>query len=296
LSTPFPVSGRDAASAQPRRLRTLISLLVPAAIAFAMLIALGTWQLQRKAWKEALITTLNERLAKPPEPLPAAASWPTIDRDDTEYRRVAFTATFDDSKEALVYAAASAFRPDVSGPGYWVFTPARLEEGRVVMVNRGFVPQDLAPKDLAPKDLVPKDLPNPARRPGGHLDGPIAITGTLRWPDTPSWFTPRDEPAHNLWFLRDPAAIAAAKGLRDIAPFYVEQETPVPPGGYPQPGRLEVRLRNEHLQYVVTWYGLALVLVVIFAVWARSFLRSTGPQAKPEMVKPHAGSGQGEPG
>jgi surfeit locus 1 family protein len=308
LSTPFPVSGRDAASAQPRRLRTLISLLVPAAIAFAVLIALGTWQLQRKAWKEALITTLNERLAEPPEPLPAAASWPTIDRDDTEYRRVAFTATFDDSKEAFVYAAASAFRPDVSGPGYWVFTPARLEEGRVVMVNRGFVPQELAPKDLAPKDLVPKDLvpkdlvpkdlvpkdlPNPARRPGGHLDGPIAITGTLRWPDTPSWFTPRDEPAHNLWFLRDPAAIAAAKGLRDVAPFYVEQETPVPPGGYPQPGRLEVRLRNEHLQYVVTWYGLALVLVVIFAVWAHSFLRSTGPQAKPEMVKPH---GQGEPG
>jgi surfeit locus 1 family protein len=288
LSTPFPVSGRDAVSAQPRRWRTLISLLVPAAIAFAVLIALGTWQLQRKAWKEALITTLNERLAEPPEPLPAAASWPTIDRDDTEYRRVAFTATFDDSKEALVYAAASAFRPDVSGPGYWVFTPARLEDGRVVMVNRGFVPQD-----LVPKDLVPKDLPDPARRPGGHLDGPIAITGTLRWPDTPSWFTPRDEPAHNLWFLRDPATIAAAKGLRDVAPFYVEQETPVPPGGYPQPGRLEVRLRNEHLQYVVTWYGLALVLVVIFAVWARSFLRSTGPQAKPEMVKPH---GQGEPG
>jgi surfeit locus 1 family protein len=282
LSTPFPVSGRDAASAQPRRLRTLISLLVPAAIAFAVLIALGTWQLQRKAWKEALITTLNERLAEPPEPLPAAASWPTIDRDDTEYRRVAFTATFDDSKEAFVYAAASAFRPDVSGPGYWVFTPARLADGRTVVVNRGFVPQDLVPKDLANSTRL-----------GGHLDGPIAITGTLRWPDTRSWFTPRDEPAHNLWFLRDPATIAAAKGLRDVAPFYVEQETPVPPGGYPQPGRLEVRLRNEHLQYVVTWYGLALVLVVIFAVWARSFLRSTGPQAKPEMVKPH---GQGEPG
>jgi surfeit locus 1 family protein len=276
LSTPAPASGRNAAKAQPRRLRTLVSLLVPAAIAFAVLIALGTWQLQRKAWKEALITTLNERLAEPPGPLPPAASWPTLDRDDTEYRRVAFTATFDDSKEALVYAAASAFRPDVSSPGYWVFTPALLADGRVVVVNRGFVPQDLA---------------NPARRPGGHLDGPIAMTGTLRWPDTPSWFTPHDEPAHNLWFLRDPAAIAAAKGLRDVASFYVEQETPVPPGGYPQPGKLEVRLRNEHLQYVVTWYGLALVLVVIFAVWARSFLRNTGPPAKPEMVEPHTDSG-----
>jgi surfeit locus 1 family protein len=231
----------------------LLGLFVPAAIVFAVLIALGTWQLERKAWKEALIATLGERLAAPPTALPPPATWPALKRDDTEYRHVAFTATFDDSKEALVYAAASAFRPDVSGPGYWVFTPARLADGGVVMVNRGFVPQDRA---------------DPATRPGGRLTGPIAITGTVRWPDARSWFTPGDDPAHNLWFLRDPAAIAAAKGLNDVAPFYVEQEAPVPPGGLPQPGKLEVRLRNEHLQYVVTWYGLALVLAVVFAIWA----------------------------
>ena len=123
-------------------MRTLIGLFIPAVIVFAVLIALGTWQLQRKAWKEDLIATLTERLAAPPGALPAPANWPRLDRDDTEYRRVAFTATFDDSKEALVYAAASAFRPDVSGPGYWVFAPARLADGSVVMVNRGFVPQN----------------------------------------------------------------------------------------------------------------------------------------------------------
>jgi surfeit locus 1 family protein len=251
LSPPSPV--RDTAQARPRRSLRLLGLFVPAVIVFAVLIALGTWQLERKAWKEALIATLTERLAAPPGALPAPATWPALKRDDTEYRRAAFTATFNDSKDALVYAAASAFRPDVSGPGYWVFTPARLADGGVVMVNRGFVPQDRA---------------DPASRPGGPLTGPIVITGTLRWPDARSWFTPADDPAHNLWFLRDPAAIARGKGLGDVAPFYVEQETPVPPGGLPQPGKLEVRLRNEHLQYVVTWYGLALVLVVIFAVWA----------------------------
>jgi surfeit locus 1 family protein len=266
LSAPYPGSGDTSARERPRRrLRTLVGLLVPAVIALAVLIALGTWQLQRKIWKEALITTLNERLAEPPEPLPAPATWATLDRDNAEYRRVAFTATFDDGKEALVYAAASAFRPDVSGPGDWVFTPAHLADGRVVMVNRGFVPTNLA---------------NPGARPGGRLGGPVAITGVLRWPDVGSWFTPHDEPAHNLWFLRDPAAIAAAKGLRDVAPFYVEQETPMPPGGYPQPGKLEVRLRNEHLQYVVTWYGLALVLVVIVAVWVRAFLRTPHPPGR----------------
>jgi surfeit locus 1 family protein len=255
-----PVSA-DAPKAARRRLRTLLGLFIPAVAVFAALIALGTWQLQRKAWKEELIATLNERLAAPPGALPAPATWPALKRDDAEYRRVAFSAIFDDDKEALVYAAASAFRPDVSGPGYWVFTPARLADGGVVMINRGFVPQDRA---------------DPATRLGGHVTGPIAITGTLRWPDARSFFAPSDEPAHNLWFLRDPAAIAAAKGLKDAAPFYVEQEAPVPPGGLPQPGKLEVRLRNEHLQYAVTWYGLALVLMVIFMVWARSSLRGAG--------------------
>ena len=253
MSAPSPVSDRDVAPDGRPRLRTLLGLFAPAVVVFAVLIALGTWQLERKAWKEALIATLGERLTAPPGALPAPTTWPALKRDDTEYRRVDFTATFDDSKEALVYAAASTFRPDVSGPGYWVFTPARLADGNVVMVNRGFVPQDRA---------------DPATRPGGRLTGPTAMIGALRWPDARSWFTPADEPAHNLWFLRDPASIAAAKGLKDVAPFYVEQEAPIPPNGLPQPGKLEVRLRNEHLQYVVTWYGLALVLTVVFAIWA----------------------------
>ena len=94
----------------------------------------------------------------------------------------------------------------------------------------------------------------------------------MRWPDARHWFSAADDPLHNLWFTRDPLAIAAAKGLGSaaVAPFYVEQESPAPPGGLPQPGKLVVRLRNEHLQYAMTWYGLALVLVVVFVVWAFS--------------------------
>jgi surfeit locus 1 family protein len=249
-------------------------LLVPTLIALAAIglaSALGAWQLQRKTWKEGLIAALTERLAVPPQALPPARTWPELEPASDEYRRVSFTALFDNAKEALVFASASAFRPDVtdSGPGYWVFTPARLADGGVVMVNRGFVPQDRA---------------DPATRHGGTIAGPVAMTGTLRWPDARSFFSPADEPAHNLWFLRDPAAIAAAKGLKDVAPFYVEQEAPMPPGGLPQPGKLDVRLRNEHLQYVVTWYGLALVLAVIFVLWAlktgRDPRRADGRQAR----------------
>jgi surfeit locus 1 family protein len=162
----------------------------------------------------------------------------------------------------LVYAAASAFRPDVSGRGYWIFTPARLASGVIVMVNRGFVPEDR--KDAA-------------TRSGGQVAGQVEIVGTLRWPDGRTWFSPADDPGHNLWFVRDPAAIAACKGITLAAPFYVEQECPVPPGGWPKPGKLVVQLRNEHLQYAITWYGLALVLVVAFAAWALTLRREAAP-------------------
>jgi surfeit locus 1 family protein len=241
--------------------RTWLGLLVPALLVFAVLIGLGTWQLERKTWKEGLITALDERIAAAPAALPAPAAWPRLDEASEEYRRVTFSATFDHGEEALVYAAPSAFRPDASGPGYWVFTPAKLTGGALVMVNRGFVPE-------ARRD--------PASRAAGEIAGPLEITGALRWPEERRFFSPADEPQKNLWFVRDPQAIAAAKGIGAVAPFYVEQESPVPPGGLPQPGKLAVTLRNAHLQYAITWYGLALVLVVMFALWTRASWRDAG--------------------
>jgi surfeit locus 1 family protein len=243
----------------PKR-RSWLGLLIPAVLAFAVLIALGTWQLQRKAWKETLISALTERLAAPPGALPPRGAWASLDPARNEYRRVKFSAVLEHGKEALVYAAASAFRPDVSGPGYWVFTPARLDDNSFVIVNRGFVSE--ARKEEA-------------SRAAGQTTEPIEITGAMRWPEARHWFSPNDDPAHNLWFARDSNAIAAAKGVRPVAPFYVEQELPVPPGGLPQPGKLVVMLRNEHLQYALTWYGLALALVVVFGFWASTSSRET---------------------
>jgi surfeit locus 1 family protein len=247
--------------------RSWFGLLIPAILAFALLIALGVWQIERKAWKEGLIASLTERLAVPPVALPAANAWPQLDRASDEYRRVKFSAQFDNSREALVFAAASAFRPDVAdaGPGYWVMTPARLADGGIVIVNRGFVPDGRQ---------------DAKSRPGGELTGSIDIAGAMRWPDSRHWFTPNDDPAHNLWFTADPVSIAAAKGLDAVAPFYVEQETPVPPGGLPQPGRLTVDLPDNHLQYALTWFGLAAVLVGVFVSWAfTSRARDQGGEA-----------------
>jgi len=252
------------------RNRSWQSLLLPALFAFAVLNALGTWQIGRKEWKEALIATLTERLAPPPQALPPATDWAKLDRGGDEYRRVKFTASFDNAREALVFAAATAFRPDVTSPGYWVFTPARLADGSVVVVNRGFVPD-------ARRD--------PKLRPQGQIAETFEITGALRWPDERRWFTPADDAPHNLWFTRDPAGMAAAKGLDpkagDIAPFYVEQETPTPPGGLPQPGKLVVALPDNHLQYALTWYGLAAVLAAVFGFWAATSGRRSVPAGRP---------------
>ena len=243
----------DDMSAPVRRRRSWVGLLIPALIAFVALIGLGTWQIQRKAWKEGLIASLDAQLAAPPIALPAPATWTGLDRAKDEYRRVTFTATFDNANEALVFAAPSTFRPDVDGPGYWVFTPAHLADGKIVIVNRGFVPDGRQ---------------DPKTRPGGQLAGPVAIVGSMRWPGERHWFTPNDEPAKNLWFTADPQSMAATKGLSGVAPFYVEEEGPVPPGGLPKPGKLMVTLPDNHLQYALTWYGLALVLVIMFVVWA----------------------------
>ena len=249
--------------------RSWLGLLIPALIAFAVLVGLGTWQIERKAWKEALIASLDARLAAPPRPLPAAAAWPGLNAANDEYRRVAFTATFENAKAALVFAAPSAFRPDVNGPGYWVFTPARLPDGGVVLINRGFVPEGRQ---------------DPKTRSDGDVAGKVDLVGIMRWPEPRHWFSPQDEPDRNLWFTRDLDGIAAAKGLGRIAPFYVEQEAPAPPGGLPQPGKLAVDLPNNHLQYALTWFGLAIVLVVVFVVWAWG----AGGRRRPEAGAPRA--------
>jgi surfeit locus 1 family protein len=230
-------------------------LAVPALFAAALVaifIGLGTWQVQRKAWKEGLIETLEQRLSAPAAGLPPRERWAELDARDDEFRRVKFPAAFAPGAEALVYATSSVLRNDVSGSGYWVFAPARLAAGGLVVVNRGFVPEGRQ---------------NPATRAAGEIIGIADLVGVLRWPEPRGAFTPKDEPSRNLWFVRDPVAIASAKGWGEVAPFFLELESPGPTNGFPRPGALKANLRNQHLQYAITWYGLALVVAVMFAVW-----------------------------
>ena len=244
-------------SGTPRR-RLRAGLAVPALFAlaaFVTFVGLGTWQVQRKAWKEALIASLEQRLSAAPVDLPPRERWGQLDPATDEFRHVKFSAAFVPGAEALVYAGSSALRGDVSGSGYWVLAPARLPAGGLVVVNRGFVPEGRQ---------------DPATRSGGEIAGNSELVGVIRWPEPRGTFSPKDEPERNLWFVRDPVAIASAKGWGGAAPFFIELESPQPPGGLPRAGALKVNLRNEHLQYAITWYGLAVVVVVMFAFWLRA--------------------------
>jgi len=225
---------------------------VTALVGILILCGLGVWQLDRKVWKENLLSTLNTRLGRAPEDLPPRARWSQLQENNEEFRRVAFPAEFLDGEEALVYTSGSPLRPDVKGPGYWVFAPARLPGGSIVLINRGFVSDDR------------KD---PAMRTEGAPHGIVDVVGVMRWPEARNSFTPADDPKKNVWYLRDSNAIASFKKWATAAPFYIDQEAPVPSGGWPKPGKLEVRLPNNHLEYAMTWFGLAVVLAGIYLVW-----------------------------
>lgn len=232
--------------------------------ALGVLIALGTWQLERKAWKEDLIAALGSRLSAPPAHLPARERWQRLDAAKDEFTRVEFPATFVPGEEAFVYSSGSGLRPDVKEPGYWVFSPARLSGGSLVVVNRGFVPEGRQ---------------DAKTRPDGEPDGVVDIVGVMRWPEPRGTFTPNDEPARSLWFARDPAAMAKAKSWGTIAPFYIDQEAPAAPGGLPRVGPLKASLPNNHLQYAITWYGLAAVLVIVSLLLFRSRRREAQARA-----------------
>jgi surfeit locus 1 family protein len=238
--------------------RSVAGLGIFTAMTLALLIGLGVWQLQRRVEKHALIAQLTERLAATPETLPPPAQWRALTPPRDEFRRVRFSATYEQRPDAMVYSSGSAIRDDVSGPGTWAFLPARLPTGETIVINTGFIQntmQDRAQQDRAAARLV--------------TGAPATLTGYIRFPESAGALTPRENIARRLWFTRDHLAIARGLDWGPVAPFYIDLETPVPESGIPKAGPLEVHLKDDHLQYAITWFGLAGVVLIAFGVWLR---------------------------
>lgn len=244
-------------------------LILPSLLTLALLpvlIGLGNWQWHRKAWKEDLIAKIDARRTAEPVSYPVALAKYVKD-GDVEYLRVRVTGTFDQSHERHLYA------PTAETQGWHVYTLLKPDSGLPpVFVNRGWVPDTL------------KD---PSKRQEGQVQGPVTVTGLVRLPEHKGWFTPDNDYAANQWYWRDVDAMRwgaqgppsplqfSAENQQAYAPFSIDAEaTPENPGGWPKGGTTLINLPNSHLQYVVTWYGLAVTLICIFAVFARQRLKA----------------------
>jgi len=230
-------------------------------VCVAILVALGVWQLQRLAWKEALIAQLATRLSAPPIPAPGPDEWQRLDLAALAYQPVTVSGEFFDDKEAYVVHTLTAPKGRYGGVGYLVMTPFLTPGGWTVYVNRGFVPTD-------------RRYPN--QRPEGVVEGLTTVTGLLRAPSRRQWFMPGDAVSDNAWFSRDPLLYAAAYGTpsSEVAPYIIDAIfDPGLPGGLPQGGETIVEFPNNHFGYAITWFGLAIAALVIFVAFVAKRLQ-----------------------
>ncbi len=246
-----PVVGMAVAASPVGRTRVLRQLLWPilfTLVAGAILVGLGVWQLHRLTWKEGLLAQIAARADAPPVALPDVAEWPSLKPVDYDYRHVELSGRFAYDETALVFAPAG---PQDVGPGYLLLTPLRLASGAYVIVNRGFVPSALAPKF--------RHQPGPAED--------IHLSGLMRPPQDRNFFTPADAPEKGEYFTRDPAVIAAHLHLARTAPFIVDADVPPDSTGWPKGGTTERDVPNNHLNYALTWFGLAVGLLGVFVAF-----------------------------
>lgn len=244
------------AAPRPRSFARLLVLIIGAALAFAGFVALGTWQLYRLQWKLALIARVEQRVHAPAVEAPGPALWSHFNSEANEYRHVRVTGTFLCQSTTRVHAST------VLGTGYWAITPMREPSGSIVLINRGFIPMQPAGQALPIDCPATQDI--------------TAVTGFLRVSEPRGAFLRRNNAAGDRWYSRDVQAIAAARGLANVAPYFIDADAAQSPMQtnhehvlHPVGGLTVVTFPNNHLSYALTWYALALMVAVAFFLLIR---------------------------
>jgi len=214
--------------------------------AFIALVALGTWQVQRLHWKQDLIDKLQTRSVSAAVAPPADG----VPLEDMEFQHVRTTGTYRHDHEFFLIG-----RSLNGNAGLHVLTPLiPADGGKAILVDRGWVPFERRdPKDRA----------------GGQVAGPVTVDGIVRLQKPPGYFTPANEPSNNNWFFIDTAAMAATAGIPLRAGYYIVSDKAELPGGFPVGRQWRLDIRNDHLEYAITWYSLALALLVIYILYHR---------------------------
>jgi surfeit locus 1 family protein len=247
------IGKQDLPDERPRGRAKTIATAVAVLAALAILLSLGTWQMERLQWKEGLLADIAARRAAAPVPF---SEIDAVQRaaGDIEYRRVAVTGTYDHDKERHFFATYEG------RTGFYVYTPMRLTDGRVLFVNRGFVPYEMKA---------------PSTRMAGQVGGEQTVTGfaRARLAEKPSMIVPDNDLAKNIFYWKDLDEMASSAGIdpAKVVPFFVDADASTEnPGGWPKGGVTQFDLPNNHLQYALTWYGLAVALIaVVLGAWLR---------------------------
>ncbi len=225
------------------RLRRLLWPGVMTAAMLVVLLGLGTWQVERLRWKQDMLAQIARAETAPAVPLPA---------EPDPFTKVQVTGHLRDDLAAS-YGAEVRDTPTGTQLGTQLIVPLEREHGEAILVDRGWVP-------------------NKRRRPIAQPNGGVTLEGYVRPGERAGLFSATDNPATREFYTLDPVAIGAALGLTRVAPFVLVAMGPAPPERYPDPPRHLPRPPNNHLSYAITWYGLAVALVVIFILWARKVL------------------------
>ena len=221
-------------------MRRILAPLLIGLLGAAILVALGSWQLQRLDWKRGILAQIETTIAGDPQPLPVVIS-PTEQR----YQPVSLTGEI--GAEALYVLVSVKQR----GAGWRAVSALQTGDGRRVLVDRGFLP--VAAKDRALQA------------------GPVTVTGNLLWPDDRTTSTPANDPSGNTWFARDLGAMAEAL---ETEPLLVVARTITPPdaGLTPLPDDTS-GIPNHHQQYAITWFSLCAVWLLMTGLWVRRQLK-----------------------
>ncbi|HEX5306877.1 MAG TPA: SURF1 family protein [Dyella sp.] len=257
-------------TARPRGAAARIAWKLLAIALFATFVALGNWQVRRLHWKRQLIRDVAERVHAPPVAPPGVAQWAAADPERWQYLHVRLHGRFLPDARTLVHGTSEL------GYGYWMLVPMRLDNGTIVLVNRGYIPADLPGTRAYLQTWAPS--------------GEVEITGLLRTSEPDGGFLHPNRPAQNQWYSRDVAAIAAARGLpaARVAPYFVDADAA--PGkadgeaSWPRSGLTVIQFPNNHLSYLITWYLMALGVLI-----------AAGYVARDEWRQRHAADGQTRP-
>lgn len=273
--------GADVLEVSPRRrsFAARLILVASAALAFALLLGLGTWQVVRLQWKLDLIERVNQRVHAAATAAPARARWKNITAAADEYRHVRVNGVFLYDRTTRVRAST------VLGSGFWLLTPLRQADGDIVLVNRGFVPEQAAA--VAGRKAVGAQIDaHPAE------SDETSVTGLLRISEPGGAFLRRNDPVANRWYSRDVQAIALARDLHPVAPYFVDADADAgaktenrldDPADRPIGGLTVVSFQNNHLVYAMTWYALA-AMVAGACWWVMREERRSAGQCKNDLA------------